>query len=475
LSLTRLRSTALGGLAVLLGLTGTLARAAPSPLTLEEVLGSVREQHPQMEAARQGVATAEAELLSAQGGFDTVVKAKGLYVPFSYYPHERLDAVIEQPTPLWGTRFFAGYRLGQGSFPTYYGQYETLSDGEVRAGFEIPLWRNGTIDKRRADIAKARLRQEIAGISLTGERLELQREAAYHYWDWVAAGQQLEIAQAQLALAVTRHDQLARRAAAGDIPRIEHTENERVLLERQADLIAAQRKLEQSALKLSIYLRNADGDPFVVPPARLPEGLPVPNAVVVDEMEAQLEQALRQRPELRELALQRELFRVDTELARNQAAPAVDIGLAVARDLGTGPKNLQPTELQASLTIDIPIQARGARGQQRAAEAKQAAVEAKARLVRDKIATEVRDTLSALRAAYERVGLARNAADVARRLAQGELTRFEQGATSLLLVNLREQSAADAELKEVKALVDYHRAVIDLLATTASIESPPEG
>lgn len=97
-------------------------------------------------------------------------------------------------------------------------------------------------------------------------------------------------------------------------------------------------------------------------------------------------------------------------------------------------------------------------------------MEAKARLTRDKIVTEVRDSLSALHAADERVGLARSAADVARRLAQAELARFEHGATSLLFVNLREQTAADAELKEVKALVDYHRAVVNLLATTAALE-----
>lgn len=138
-----------------------------------------------------------------------------------------------------GTRLFAGYRLGQGKFPTYYGEYETLSGGKLRAGVEIPLWRNRSIDKRRADVAKARLRLDIAGFTLAGEQLELQREAAYHYWDWVAAGRQLAIAEAQYSLAITRHDQLARRAAQGDIPRIEHTENERALLEREAAQVAA--------------------------------------------------------------------------------------------------------------------------------------------------------------------------------------------------------------------------------------------
>lgn len=463
-------------LLVLLGVMGTAPRAqaaGEAPLTLEEVLDSVRAQHPQMEAARQGVATAEAELLSAEGGFDTLLKARGVYIPFGFYPYERLDATLEQPTPLGGTRLFAGYRLGQGKIPPYYGEYETLSGGELRAGLEIPLWRNLTIDKRRADLAKARLRRDIAGFSLAGEQLELQREAAYHYWDWVAAGRQLAIANAQYALAVTRHEQLARRVAQGDIPQIEHTENERALLEREAEQVAARRKLEQTALKLSLYLRDADGTPLRVSTSRLPDGLPLPDGTYAAELDAWLEKALRQRPELRELELQREVVQLDTALARNQTAPAVDLGITVARDIGSGPESLRPTELQASLMLDIPLQARGARGQLRAAEAKRAAVDAKARLTRDKVATEVRDTLSALRAAHERVGLARSAADVARRLAQAELARFEHGATSLLFVNLREQTAADAELKEVKALVDYHRAVVDLLAATAALEPPP--
>jgi outer membrane protein TolC len=454
----------------------TASRAHASgepPLTLEEVLGSVRQQHPGMEAARQGVATAEGELLSAQGGFDTLLKARGVYVPFSYYPNERLEATLEQPIPLGGTRLFAGYRLGQGKFPPYYGEQETLSGGELRAGVEIPLWRNFTLDKRRADLTKARLRLDIASFTLAGEQLELQREAAYHYWDWVAAGRQLAIAEAQYSLAVTRHDQLARRADQGDIPRIEHTENERALLEREADRVAARRKLEQTALKLSLYLRDAEGSPLIVPSSRLPEGLPTPDDTFKAELDAWLEKALSQRPELRELALQREVVQLDTALARNQTAPGVDLGLSVARDLGQGPESLRPTELQASLVLDIPLQFRAARGQLQAAEAKRAAVDAKARLTRDKVITEVRDTLSALRAAHERVGLARSAADVARRLAQAELARFEHGATRLLFVNLREQTAADAELKEIKALVDYHRAVVDLLAAAAALEPAP--
>jgi outer membrane protein, heavy metal efflux system len=457
-------------LAVLVGAPRALAHGLLTPLTLEEVLGSTRAHHPRLEAAQRDVASAEAGVLSARGGFDPRVTVRGLSTPLGYYRHERLEAGLEQPTSLRGLRLFGGYRRGLGDFPVYYGQYETLTGGELHAGLALPLWRDGAIDERRAGLAQARLRQHIAAFELAGERLDVQRRAAYHYWDWVAAGRQWTIATEQHALALARREQLARRVAAGDIPRIEHTENERVLLARDADRVAARRALEKAALQLSLYLRDARGEPQVVSSERLPEGLPVPEAALEAGLDDALEQALRRRPELRGLDLQREVFQVDAELARNQAAPAVDLGLRVARDLGQGPDRLRPTELQASLTLDLPVFAREARGQRQAAEMKRAAVEARTRLAREEIVTEVRDTLSALRAAYERVGLARNAAEVARQLARAEYTRFEHGDTSLLVVNQREQAAVEAEREEVKALVEYQRARVDLLAATVSIE-----
>jgi len=338
-------------LGLILGLLGftppARALAQDVPLTLEEVLGSTRERYPGMEAARQGIATAEAELLAARGRFDTRIRTQGSVMPLGYYQRERLDAVIEQPLPLLGTRLFAGYRLGRGDFPVYYGEYETLTRGELRAGLELSLWRNGLVDPRRAGVSQARLRRELATFTFAGERLELQRSAAYQYWDWVAAGRRLRIAEAQYALAVARHEQLAQRVAAGDIPEIEHTENERVLLGRDAARVAARRALQRTALALSLYLRDARGEPHVVEPVRLPESIPVPETALEAELGTWIDRALRDRPELRELALQGEVLQVDVDLARNQAAPAVDLGLSVARDVGAGPDSLRPTEFQA--------------------------------------------------------------------------------------------------------------------------------
>lgn len=457
-----------GAIEVTLESTNTSVHDA---LGLDELLAAVDLHHPLLTAARTGNDAAEAGLLAARGTFDTALRARGAAVPLGYYVGGRIDFAIEQRTSLWGTRLVAGYRLGRGDYPDYYGYQRTLSAGEIRAGVEVPLWRGGPIDPGRAAIRKARLGREVAAAEVERERLHLHRDATHAYWEWVAAGVGYRIAEEQLALARQRADQLLLRVERGDLPAIDALDNQRAVLQRSAALIAARRKLEQTAIELSLFLRDRQGQPILVAPDRLPTHLPAPGAGAPDPHD-QVTQALARRPELATLARQRLQAEVDRRLARNERAPAVDAGMMVLRDFGRGPDLLAPTELQAILFVDVPLQARAARGKIREAEAKIAAIEAKSKFVRDKIAAEVLDAISALLAAHERIDAAHEAVEVAGELADAERKRFERGASSLLFVNLREQQVAEAALLRVSALLDYHRAVADLAASTAAI--PPD-
>ncbi|MEZ4451781.1 MAG: TolC family protein [Nannocystaceae bacterium] len=444
------------------------AHSGALPLGLPELLAIVDGGHPRLRAADHEIDAAAADAFAARGTFDTALRIRGVYAPLGYYVGGRIDVAAEQRTPLWGTRLIAGYRLSRGDVPDYYGERRTLRGGEIRAGVEVPLWRGGPIDPGRAALRKSTLDQEIAVADREDERLDLRREATHAYWEWVAAGVVLRIAESQLSLARERADQLQRRVERGDLPAIDALDNERAVLQRDGALIAARRRLEQAALRLSLYLRGGDGRTIVVAPERLPGGMPRPGAVGAPDPESQIAAALAQRPELRGLAAARRQAEVDRRLARNQRAPAIDAGLMVLRDFGRGPASLAPTELQATVFVDVPIQARAARGARKAAEAKMAAIDARAAYARDTIQAEVRDAISALLAAHERIDTAREALEVAESLAVAERQRFDRGASSLLFVNLREQQVAEAALLEAAALLDYHRAVADLEASTAS-------
>ena len=268
-----------------------------APLSLTEVLRSADELYPSIAATRAEVDAAQGEQLSAQGGFDPTWRTRFFTAPVSGYPQTRLDSVVEVPTPLWGTSFFAGYRYGAGKIPDYYRERETLSGGELRAGAVVPLIRNGPIDRRRANLARAELGQQLAGLSLDQQRLELARLAAFRYWDWVAAGQRRELARALLQLAKDRDAQLNARAQAGEVPVFDRQDNQRALAQREAVLVQARRGVEQASFELSLFLRDDAGQPLQPGDARLPRIFPEPDRSLREG--ASLDEALSRRPELK--------------------------------------------------------------------------------------------------------------------------------------------------------------------------------
>jgi cobalt-zinc-cadmium efflux system outer membrane protein len=430
-----------------------------SPLGLREVLDSVNRHYPLLDAAQQDVEAARGTAREADGGFDFAWKSRATFAPLGYYRNMQLDSVFEVPTQLWGLRAFAGWRLGDGKFPVYYGAQETNSQGEARAGLFLPILRDGPIDRRRAAIQVAQIGIASAEAGVTQQRLEFTRLAAQRYWTWVAAGRRLLIAKQLLARAVERDAGLATRVDRGDLSAIDRLDNSRAILQRQNQVVSAERTLAREAYALSLFLRTSDGRPLVPPTERLPTSFPEP-ALLTGSPKDRVEDALGRRPELRRLELRQRQLDTERSLHSNTRLPALDLQMKVSRDFGTGSPTREPTELEASILLDIPIQNRAATGRLARAEAQLARNSAELRLMRDRIEAEVKDAMNAVDMAYRGVEVARRELELARRLEQAERQRFDLGGSSLLVVNLREQATFEAAQREVTALADYQIAYV---------------
>ncbi len=451
--------------AAFLALPAAQARAA-APLTLDEVLRATRDTHPGIEAADRGIDKASGKAFAARGGFDPMLSIRAKWEPVGYYTNSQVDALVYQATPLWGTSLYAGYRFGWGSFPGYKGDLETLSGGELRAGVELPVWRNGPIDLKRAKIQRTRLREGGARSERDAAELEIERDAAWAFWDWVAAGQKLQVSREVLGIAQQRDAGLQELAKAGAIERIKLVDNRRLVVSRQAKVVESERKFQASTLKLSLYLRDGDLQPVRVGEDRVPPRIPEPFGVDMLTVEQEIEQAIARRPDLAAMLAERDALEVNLRLARNQRAPDVKLQSYVARDFGDGPDELRPTEFGVGAYLSVPLPLRELRGNFRVAQAEVASIEAKLRGMQDKIGAEIRTALVALGAAQQRVQLAREQVALANELAEAERTRFSAGASDLVIVNLRERAAADAANQVIDALADFQRARADFLVAT---------
>lgn len=434
-------------------------------LTLDTVVHSALESFPSLIAAARRKDMAAGEKLAAEGGFDTSVKLFTRADVVGIYQNQIVDLGIEQPTPYWGTTFFGGYRLGSGKFAIYDAKATTAEGGEFRAGLTIPLWRNRTIDRRRASLAQAELAQLIAHHEYDTVLLELQRIAAQRYWDWVLAGQRLAAARALLRIAETRDAGLRARITSGDLPAIDATDNQRAILERRERVVAAERLLEQTAIQLSLYLRTPDGEPQLPAPDDLPEGFPEPRLPERMQLGSAIDEAMSRRPELKRLEHQRKNAEIDRDLAHNQRQPAIDLTVSGAQDVGVDPLTqyyeINRSQVFLGVSVDLPVQQRVASGKIASSEANLDRIAADIQLAGDRIAAEVKDALSALNAAIKRVQIARQHRETAVQMEEGERTRYELGDSNLMFVNQRELASGDAAILVAEAMNSFFKSMAD--------------
>ncbi|CAN5754347.1 TolC family protein [soil metagenome] len=446
------------------------ASAQEGPLRLEDVTTSTDRSYPALRAALRESAIADAELRSANGAFDPSWRTSVNVDPVGYYKEFRVSSEVQIPTPLWGTSFWAGWGYGDNDFPVYYGNYVTNSAGEARIGASIPFWRNGPIDRRRANIDRAELGRTLATVSIDQQKIEIRRAATLRYWDWVAAGRRRAIAEALLEIAVSRDAAIGARVGQGDLPQIERTDNSRAIVQRQGFVISAQRDVERAAIELSMFVRDESGNPRIVAASRLPDALPEPISLDAGAVRRDATAAQQKRPEVRRYVLQQEQTEIERRWAANQMAPAIDFRVLGSSDLGRNPDpfnlNRNRPELQLGLVIDIPLLNRANDGRVKVAESQIARLEDQKRLMQDRVGAEVSDALSALEAARQRVLVARREVTLAAELEVAERQRFDLGDSTLLVVNLREQASAESRMREIDAMVDFQRALASYRAST---------
>ena len=80
----------------------------------------------------------------------------------------------------------------------------------------------------------------------------------------------------------------------------------------------------------------------------------------------------------------------------------------------------------------------------------------------------MRDSYSAIIAAYDQLKQTRLNVDLSQQLEDAETERLKQGATDLLALQIREQATFDAKVLDVEAQAEYFRAQANYRAAIAA-------
>ena len=440
----------------------------------EAVLAASAQHHPQIAAAIARHQQAAGDALAAQGEFDTTFSSTSRARLSGFWDGRFSDNQISRQLSGFGARIYGNYRVSGGSFPIYEDESFTNELGELKAGVLVSLLRDRTIDARRFSVSDATLAEEQAQQDLLLARVSVQRRALIAYWRWVTQGYQLRVYEDLLRIARQREKGLQAQVESGARAKIELVENRQNLIRRKELVTISRRGFETAAVQLSLFYRDIGGQPIIAHPDQLPlnadtlvgslsRGKPAANPA------GSIGPApdLSARPELRKLQTAIERVRRDIELRRNNLRPRLDFGVELARDLGSvaeGGLSRSGTDTIVSLTFNLPLQRRAARGKLAQSEAKLTELQQQLRLTQDQLRSEIQSLLLQLDATRELVGLVEEEVEQAQLLQRAEQQRFANGASDFFLVNLREQAAADAWVR-------YHRVRFDAAVAQVSYDA----
>ncbi len=432
-------------------------KAVSSQIELADVLQSVSDCYPLIQVAIGEIEAAEGKILSSWGEFDTAFVAYSISQPLSFYKNYRNGIGAAQPL-FGGGNVYGEYRIGRGEFEPWYGERETNDGGEFKSGFSLPLLKDRLIDQRRAALYASGFARDEVESSVQARLLLFQRFASQAYWECVAASQVVDTQEKLLELSQVRVGQIGKRVQIGDLPRIAEIDNDRFIASRKNSLIKAQRTFQKTAIKLSLFYRDANCSPLIPDKDYFPDTFPESDSLDESTIGQGILQAVSTRPELGEIDALRKQICIDRNYAQNLTLPKLDVKGFASQDVGaaaSSKRDKSPFELQVGVFADVPIQRREGRGKIRTADAKLMQLDAKRKFAVEKITAEVQDAASALNTAHDRIQQSLLNYELnLQSLKLAELS-FEQGDIDLIELNIYETAIADARLQLIAAELDY--------------------
>ncbi len=349
-----------------------------------------------------------------------------------------------------------------------------------------PLMRGFRIDGTRSQLVVTQLNQEISEIALRGTIIATLANVRNAYWDLVYAIQFTDVAQRSLALATKLVEDNRARVEVGTMAPIDVVQAQSEEALRRQTVVQAEGTRRTAELALKRLLVSGTEDPLwgatlnpVDRPSFSPERL---------DVEAGVRRALENRTDLQQSRRQLQTNDVTLRSLRDQRLPALDLtagygasgigGPQIIRGSGLGGQvldtipggfndalrtltNLNAPVWNLALNLSYPIGTSAAEANFARARLQQQQTVAEMKQLELQIATEV--TNSALQAD---TGLTRyEAALASREFAQkrldAEQSKFEVGISTNFFVVQAQRDLADAQNAELRALLDYRKALVD--------------
>lgn len=430
------------------------AAADSAVLSYDDYMGLVERYHPVAMMANLELDFAEADLQRSRGGFDPTMF--GTYDNKEFKDVGYYDALIaDLVIPTWaGISLNAGFLNSSGVFLNP--EKVAPDGGLINAGLTAQLGAGMLMDNRRAALRQAQIGLEQGEVDRILLLNKLYYEATQAYYNWAFAEQGLNVATEALDLATFRYGAVREAYRLGDLPAIDTVEAYTQVLNRLYKLREAQTAWVEGVNLAGVYLWDEDHNTLRIPPGIRPEKLQN-QPLLIDMATMVIED---KHPELRKLQNTRDIIDINRRLAAEYLRPKLEVSYnflsenaRVREDvMWFDDHRLFESNYELKVKAAFPLLLRDARGKVGLAKIRMSMVEQDLYNVKANLQANLDAALTDLSNLRDQVGFFEQNVDYLDRLLEGERQLFNNGESSLFLINARESQLIDGQIIFYKLL-----------------------
>ncbi len=453
-------------------------------LSIEECRASALEHNLELDVTLLNPALAAEGLAEEEGRFESVFTLRTLWNETDTPVSSELDSAQQKfqlfepgvriPLRTGGTAEI-GLPVTRNETDNAFSTLNPAYTSDLQFSISHPLLRGAG---RRATVYPITIASYELQISQAQTKGEVSRQLAAvdrAYWRLYAARAVLDVRLQQLELAQAQLDRAQRRFDAGDVAEIEVLRAQAGVAEQLDGIINAQTLVLQQQRELKRVINRPGLD--VGSTTHVATSSPPDPARYQFDREALLSAAIENRMELLELELRLAADLATADWSRNQALPLLALDYTYRVNGLGGSVSDTITTLQDNDFEDWSLGLRGEipiGNEQREASVRRALVQRLQRLsTRDareqSIRREVLDAIDAIESGWQRLIATRQSVILNTRAYQAEERQFGVGGSTSTDVLIAASNLGEAQLAEIRAIVDYQVAQVDLAFATGTL------
>lgn len=432
------------------------------PFTIENFYHLILQHHPVVKQATLLSDVAKQEIRLARGNFDPKLESTYLLKHYNGSEYYRMfDVSVKAPTrsPITATIGIERNKGDQLNPENYISSDYNYK--QLYAGISIPLGQGLLTDERRTSLQQAQVFSSLQEAEQIKMINKLLLDAAKEYWQWYYAYYSYRLAINTEGVAREIFNRVKINFEGGESALVDTIQAKTTYIDRVVNRQQAMLEFSNATLRVSNYLWDALQNPIDLASSAAPVNPDPTTFITKADLDALVNSAKINHPELRKLSLKLRQLQFEQRLASEYLKPKFNLSYYMLNE-PLSPEGVinSPTfndNYKFGFDFAIPLFLR-----------KERAKLAQIRLKRDNTTYDLdlttRNVINEISVAHNTlttVGLVmqqqRMVADNYQKLVEAELLNLENGESDLFKINVQQEKLFNAQEKWLKNIAEYEK------------------